>query len=203
MTSLFCFRKCNEKSAKMDDAAKTINSPGDSVQISLEERLSALCDRELRYEDKLKNCRISPKESEITGQHRDIAAEWMHEVVLDSLRNSDSGESVPKPESQNADKSDKCGQHLDKVEDNFSERVDSADIRCGQMVFVLAVTLLDRFLDTCPILPNQLQLLASSCLLLSAKVRRKLENRLNEDSLIDYTDHSITKTELKVTIISR
>lgn len=97
---------------------------------------------------------------------RDLAAEWMLEVVNDS------------------------GVKMD--------------------VFLLSVQLMDSFLDICPIRTNQVQLLASACLLLAAKVRlqktspegaRKSstdDTKLNEHKIVDYTDNSITMTELQV-----
>ena len=94
-------------------------------------------------------------ESEISEEHRDLASEWMHEVVIDSAVKLD--------------------------------------------VFLLSVTIMDSFLDVCPILTNQVQLLASACLFLAAKVRQPTDNNvLNEARIIDYTDSSITHTELKV-----
>ena len=77
---------------------------------------------------------------------------------------------------------------------------------------------MDSFLDVCPILTNQVQLLASACLLLADKVRRvdhcggeksgQVEDspsdfsgpakNLSEAQIIDYTDNTITYNELKV-----
>ena len=100
-------------------------------------------------------------ESEISEEHRDLASEWMHEVVIDSAVKLD--------------------------------------------VFLLSVTIMDSFLDVCPILTNQVQLLASACLLLADKVRSHedqicSEKNLSEAEIIDYTDNSITLNELKVKI---
>ena len=72
-------------------------------------------------------------------------------------------------------------------------------------VFLLSVTIMDSFLDVCPILTNQVQLLASACLLLADKVRSREDQicsvkNLSEAEIIDYTDNSITLNELKVKI---
>ena len=90
---------------------------------------------------------------------------------------------------------------------------------------------MDSFLDVCPILlTNQVQLLASACLLLADKVRRSCHcqgtghcghyralgqadsptsdfscpsaKNLSETQIIDYTDNSITYNELKVNIFT-
>ena len=63
-------------------------------------------------------------------------------------------------------------------------------------IFLLSVTIMDSFLDCCPILTNQVQLLASAALRLAAKVRDKMT--INEAQIIEYTDNSITQTELEV-----
>lgn len=62
-------------------------------------------------------------------------------------------------------------------------------------IFLLSVTIMDSFLDCCPILTNQVQLLASAALRLAAKVRDKMT--INEAQIIEYTDNSITQTELE------
>ena len=122
----------------------------------------------------------------VSEEHRDLASEWMHEVVIDS--------------------------------------------KVKSKVFLLSVTIMDSFLDVCPILlTNQVQLLASACLLLADKVRRSCHCRntrhcgqhkalgeadsptsdfscpsaknLSEAQIIDYTDNSITYNELKVSIL--
>jgi len=118
----------------------------------------------------------------VSEEHRYLASEWMHEVVIDSKVKSE--------------------------------------------VFLLSVTIMDSFLDICPILfTNQVQLLASACLLLADKVRRSCHcqntrhcgqhkalgeadsptsdfscpsaKNLSEAQIIDYTDNSITYNELK------
>jgi hypothetical protein len=137
--------------------------------------LDHLVARELRF-DEMQKCRQSRNVcnvgvmDNITSDQRDIAAEWMYEVVIDSNG----------PETSNSPKTSNS----------------SAD------VFLHAVTLMDCFLDICPILTNQVQLLASACLLLAAKVgcriRLDQDKCLDEDTIIDYTDNSITKMELKV-----
>ena len=126
-------------------------------QSPVEDHLSALLDRESRF-DNVQSRRRKQRsivKLEVTSEQRDLASEWMYEVVIDS------------------------GVKLD--------------------VFLLSVTIMDSFLDVCPILTNQVQLLASACLFLAAKVRQPTDNNvLNEARIIDYTDSSITHTELKV-----
>lgn len=134
------------------------------------EELLALLSRESRF-DRLQSCRRKQFQKSPSGsfmsttsgvtelgtseEQRDLAAEWMYEVVIDSRVKLD--------------------------------------------VFLLSVTIMDSFLDVCPILSNQVQLLASACLLLAAKVRLyQTQQVLNEAQIIDYTDNSITQTELKV-----
>ena len=57
---------------------------------NLKEQLSALQDRENRF-DTVQKCRKqqlnSPPptiKSEVTSEHKDLATQWMHEVVIDS-----------------------------------------------------------------------------------------------------------------------
>ena len=142
---------------------------------SPKEKLTALLSKESRFDkdhaSKNRKCKspfstgqsppVSVSEtsfSVISGEQRDLAAEWMHEVVIDSRVKLD--------------------------------------------VFLLSVTIMDSFLDVCPILPNQVQLLASACLLLAAKVKELTGHKdlpkLSEARIIDYTDNSITQQELKV-----
>ncbi len=67
-------------------------------------------------------------------------------------------------------------------------------------VFALAVNLMDRFMCHCRVLKSQLQLLGSVCLLISSKIREPCP--IPGQTLIVYTDHSITPQELKVGAIS-
>lgn len=63
-------------------------------------------------------------------------------------------------------------------------------------VFCLAMNMLDRFLSLCPVLKVQLQLLGSVCLLISSKIREPCP--IPGQTIIVYTDYSITQEEIKV-----
>ena len=89
-----------------------------------------------------------------THDVKDLATQWMYEVVIDSNVRSE--------------------------------------------VFLHAVTVFDNFLDLCIVQTDQVQLCASACLILASKIRN---NVLKDEQIIDYTDNSITKTELKVSIM--
>jgi hypothetical protein len=68
--------------------------------------------------------------------------------------------------------------------------------RCQAEVFPLAMNYLDRFLSVYPIKKNELQLLGTTCLFLSSKLR---ETRpLAAEVLVYYTDNSVTMHDLKV-----
>lgn len=68
--------------------------------------------------------------------------------------------------------------------------------RCQAEVFPLAMNYLDRFLSVYPIKKNELQLLGTTCLFLSSKLR---ETRpLAAEVLVYYTDNSVTLHDLKV-----
>lgn len=70
--------------------------------------------------------------------------------------------------------------------------------KCQDEVFSLAMNYMDRFLMCCSIRKNQLQLLGTACMLLASKLR---ESRpLAGETLIYYTDHSITKKQLWVSL---
>ena len=89
-----------------------------------------------------------------THDVKDLATQWMYEVVIDSNVRSE--------------------------------------------VFLHAVTVFDYFLDLCIVQTDQVQLCASACLILASKIRNDV---LKDEQIIDYTDNSITKTELKVSIM--
>ncbi|XP_017772713.1 PREDICTED: G1/S-specific cyclin-D2-like [Nicrophorus vespilloides] len=61
-------------------------------------------------------------------------------------------------------------------------------------VFPLAMNFLDRFLMVCCISKRQLQLLGTVCMLLASKLREP--KPLLAETLVFYTDHSITKSDL-------
>eukprot|EP00095_Tigriopus_kingsejongensis_P004962 maker-scaffold96_size378025-snap-gene-1.15 protein:Tk04962 transcript:maker-scaffold96_size378025-snap-gene-1.15-mRNA-1 annotation:"g1 s-specific cyclin-d2" len=62
-------------------------------------------------------------------------------------------------------------------------------------VFCLAMNILDRFLSQCKVMKAQLQLLGSVCILISSKIREPCP--IPGQTLIAYTDYSITPDELK------
>ncbi|VEN37480.1 unnamed protein product [Callosobruchus maculatus] len=66
--------------------------------------------------------------------------------------------------------------------------------KCQDEVFYLAMNYLDRFLMCCSIAKNQLQLLGTACMLLASKLREC--SPLAGETLVYYTDHSITKQQL-------
>lgn len=55
---------------------------------------------------------------------------------------------------------------------------------------------MDRFLMCCSIMKNQLQLLGTVCMLLASKLRES--KPLAGETLVYYTDHSVTKQQLWV-----
>jgi len=67
-------------------------------------------------------------------------------------------------------------------------------------VFSLAVNLMDRFLCSCRVAKQQLQLAGSVCILIASKMRETCP--IPGQTLIAYTDYSITQEELKVGGIS-
>ena len=138
------------------------------MQSPIKDQLRSLLKREVRF-DTLQNSRLvsSSKQTSsfsstsfaspnITSDTRDVAAQWLHEVVNDSKSPLD--------------------------------------------VFLLAVTLMDKFLDLdTKVTKTQVQLCASACLLIATKLRIKKDHGiLTETQIIQYTDNSIDKTELKV-----
>lgn len=65
---------------------------------------------------------------------------------------------------------------------------------CEDDVFPMAVNLLDRFLSVAVIRKTQLQLLGTSCMFLASKLKEA--NPLTAETLVVYTDNSITLDEL-------
>ena len=63
-------------------------------------------------------------------------------------------------------------------------------------LFALAVNVMDRFLCQCPVRKSQLQLVGSVCILIASKIREPCP--IPGQTLIVYTDYSITSEELKV-----
>ena len=68
--------------------------------------------------------------------------------------------------------------------------------KCDQDVFVLAMSILDRFLSIQSISKRHLQLLGTVCMFISSKLR--CSSCLNAEVLVIYTDRSITIDELLV-----
>ena len=132
----------------------------------IKDQLRSLLEREDRF-DTLQNSRVvkqtksvSPTllqstELNLTSETRDVAAQWLHEVVIDSKSPLD--------------------------------------------IFLLAVTLMDKFLDiSTSVTKTQVQLLASACLLIATKLRISSGKVLSESQIIAYSDDSIEHKELKV-----
>lgn len=71
--------------------------------------------------------------------------------------------------------------------------------RCQDEVFPLAVNLLDRFLLMVRVSKSQLQLLGAVCLFLASKLRQS--RPLTAERLCLYSDHSISVTQLIVSIL--
>ncbi len=63
-------------------------------------------------------------------------------------------------------------------------------------VFTLAMNIMDRFLCGCRVLKSQLQLLGSVCVMVASKMREPCP--IPGQTLIVYTDNSITPEEIKV-----
>ena len=63
-------------------------------------------------------------------------------------------------------------------------------------VFCLAMNIMDQFLSQTPVLKNRLQLLGTVCILIASKILEPCP--IPGNSLIVYTDYSITAEELKV-----
>jgi hypothetical protein len=67
---------------------------------------------------------------------------------------------------------------------------------CQDEVFLLAMNYLYRFLMTTDIKKSQLQLLGAACMLMASKLREP--RPLSTETLVFYTDHSITTAMLTV-----
>lgn len=68
--------------------------------------------------------------------------------------------------------------------------------KCQDEVLLLSTNYMDRFLESCRIHKNQLQLLGTACMLLASKLREP--KPLSAEMLVFYTDHSITLEDLWV-----
>lgn len=68
--------------------------------------------------------------------------------------------------------------------------------QCEEEVFPSAICIMDRFLSLVQIQKSQLQLLATTCLLLSSKL---VQNKIiSTDRLVMFTDYSVTCEEIRV-----
>lgn len=72
---------------------------------------------------------------------------------------------------------------------------------CQEEVSLLCLSYMDRFLSQVPIKKTHLQILATACLLLASKLREPNYKALPVELLVFYTDHSITKKDLIVSIL--
>lgn len=68
--------------------------------------------------------------------------------------------------------------------------------KCQDEVLLLSTNYMDRFLESCRIHKNQLQLLGTACMLIASKLREP--KPLSAEMLVFYTDHSITLEDLWV-----
>lgn len=60
---------------------------------------------------------------------------------------------------------------------------------------------MDRVLSKSPVSKNNLQLLAATCTFLASKLREPSVRALQPEVLIYYTDNSITKRDLMVSLV--
>lgn len=74
--------------------------------------------------------------------------------------------------------------------------------KCQEEVFILALNYMDRFLALTTVGKSQLQILAAACLLLASKLREPSVRGLPADLLVFYTDNSITRRDLIVSLLS-
>lgn len=72
--------------------------------------------------------------------------------------------------------------------------------KCQEEVFLLALSYMDRFLASTIVRKTHLQILGAACLLLASKLREPSCLGLPAELLVFYTDNSITRTDLIVSI---
>lgn len=70
--------------------------------------------------------------------------------------------------------------------------------KCQEEVYLLAINYMNRFLNLCNIKKNQLQLLGTTCMMLASKLRESTP--MAAGTLVYYTDNSITKNDLMVSL---
>lgn len=70
---------------------------------------------------------------------------------------------------------------------------------CQEDVFPLAVSYLDRFLSVCHVSTRFLQILGTTCLLISSKLRET--EALNITVLVSYTDNSVDPSNVMVSVL--
>ena len=74
---------------------------------------------------------------------------------------------------------------------------------CQEEVSILAINYMDRVLSKSPVSKNNLQLLAATCTFLASKLREPSVRALQPEVLIYYTDNSITKRDLMVSLVDK
>jgi G1/S-specific cyclin-D2 len=74
--------------------------------------------------------------------------------------------------------------------------------KCQEEVPLIAVNYMDRILNQISLRKSHLQLLATACLLIASKLREPSCRALPVGLLVYYTDHSITKKDLIVSIFN-
>lgn len=84
--------------------------------------------------------------------------------------------------------------------DVFVEQV-CEEQRCQEDVFPLAVSYLDRFLSITKVHTRHLQMLGTTCLLLSSKLRES--DALTLTVLVSYTDNSVAPGNIMVSVFTR
>lgn len=75
-----------------------------------------------------------------------------------------------------------------------------AEEKCQEEVVLLALNYMDRFLSTKTVRKTHLQILAAACLLLASKLREPSCRALSAELLVFYTDNSIHKADLIVSV---
>lgn len=71
---------------------------------------------------------------------------------------------------------------------------------CQEEVFLLALNYMDRYLATTNVRKTHLQALAAACLLMASKLREPSCRGLPAEILVFYTDNSVSKRDLIVSI---
>lgn len=72
--------------------------------------------------------------------------------------------------------------------------------KCQEEVAILAINYMDRVLNKIAFSKSNLQLLAATCIFLASKLREPSARALPAPILVYYTDNSITKRDIMVSI---